>query len=763
MTKRRRKTVKRTNSPSFQPLNISIDGKLTREIVGIFYVVFVFLTFLGLKSAAGPVGDFWITFLKTTIGLWGIYLFLTVFSILAALIFFLREVPFNTAKMLGLLLFFLASLGLVQVNMGIDHMTLTQSTEHGGYVGFIVGFLLFNAFDDASKYILWAVIIVGAVLTFEYSIKEIVVLIRDTINGNSEMRHMKISQDEIDLDHALGRKQISTDDLLKASKELFKKNNVKSTSQNDEFTVHTAKITPATKAITTNVLDAAAKLAKKKEKDAGIDINTTIDEHFKWEFPSVDLLENPDTEVKLDDAYLRSNARKIEDKLEQFGVAVKVKDVKVGPTVMQYSLQPAEDVKLSKITSLRDDLKLALAAESLRIEAPIPGKSYVGIEMPNEKRSNVRLKELLLSDAFYSLKTNLRIPLGKDVSGMPIIADLASMPHLLLAGQTGSGKSMGVNTIIVSLLYQNSPRDLRLILIDPKRVELKVYNHIPHLLTPVITEVDKAVNALKWCVTEMMRRYNELESVGARNRAEFNAKVSAEKKMPHIVCIIDELAELMMTGDKKTIEGYICRIAQLARAVGIHLIVATQRPSVDVITGLIKANIPARIAFRVSSLVDSRTILDMMGAEDLLGKGDMLFMPGNGNDPKRIQGVFTPTEEVERVVNAIKLSPNDVGDIQYVDEVTSPADDSTLRGSLFEGADMDEDTMLSEAIEVLRSTGKASTSLLQRRLKIGYSRAARMLDDLEEKGIVGPADGSKPRKVYLETASAIDSVMDEEV
>lgn len=756
MVKRRRS--RKTTVKQRAPMHIAIDGKLTREIVGIFYIIFVVLTFLGLQSSAGIVGDFWINILTTLVGEKGVYLFMSVFTALAAFIFFFKEVNFNTTKIVGIILFFVSSLGLLQ--LGAEQIAPYTVKINAGVIGFAVGGTLNYFFAQAAWYILWPMIIIGAVLTFEYSLKEIVLFLISFFQ--SQDAHTSVLEKQMDKN--LGRQAISSDDLKNAVAQFTTKTLQKNSSQKDDFKVHTAKISPALEHATGSVMEAAAKLANKKEKDLGIAMNTTFDENYKWEFPSLDLLDNPDIEVKIDDSYLRENARKIEDKLEQFGVIVKVKDVKVGPTVMQYSLQPAEDVKLSKITSLRDDLKLALAAESLRIEAPIPGKSYVGIEMPNEKRSYVRLKELLLADSFYSLKTNLRTPLGKDVSGTPIVADLASMPHLLIAGQTGSGKSMGVNSIIVSLLYQNSPKELRLILIDPKRVELKVYNHIPHLLTPVITEVDKAVNALKWCVTEMMRRYHELEQVGARNLAEFNAKLSKESKMPQIVCVIDELAELMMTGDKKAIEGYICRIAQLARAVGMHLIVATQRPSVDVITGLIKANIPARIAYRVSSLVDSRTILDTMGAEDLLGKGDMLFMAGNGSDPKRIQGVFTPTEEIERVINAIKLSPNDTTDIQYVDEVTSPSEDSTLKGSMFEGADMDEDSLLKEAIDVLRSTGKASTSLLQRRLKIGYSRAARMLDELEERGIVGPAEGSKPRKVYLNASEENASfVMEDEI
>lgn len=718
---------------SIKAFLMSLEIHLSREIVGIIYIIIAVLTVLSLQGAAGPVGQFWLAALGLGFGIWGIYLFIAVIVLFAAVTFFGHTRVFSYTRMTGIFLLFCSFLGAVQVLAGFEHAE-TSVMQHGGYIGFSVGYVLSFAFAGASMYILVALFLVSLILSFDLSLVEIYRFIRAFFFESPEQKPLVRNQAPL----------FSTQTL----KEKLPDMRAIKVKDEADFKVVTSKITPVVDRANMSVVDATRAHAPKKKND--IEIQNTIDENYHWEFPSIDLLDNAETEQALDDSYLRSNAKKIQDKLEQFGIKVKVHDVKVGPTVMQYSVQPAEDVKLSKITALRDDLKLALASESLRIEAPIPGKALVGIEIPNEKRVLVRLKELLVADNFYKVVSNLRLPLGKDVSGVPLVTDLASMPHLLIAGQTGSGKSMGINSIIVSLLYQNSPRDLRLILIDPKKVELKTYNNIPHLLTPVITEVDKAVNALRWLVMEMNRRYSLLEDVGARNRVEYNEKVEKDKQIPQIVCIIDELAELFMTGDKKTIEAYICRIAQLARAVGIHLIVATQRPSVDVITGLIKANIPARIAFRVTSAVDSRTILDSIGAEDLLGKGDMLYLPGNASEPLRIQGVFIPTSEVEKVVNTIKLTPQDGDEVQYMEEITQPSDNLTFQGSIYGGEDSDEDSLMSAAIEVLRSSGKASTSLLQRRLKIGYSRAARMLDLLEEKGFIGPAEGSKPRKVYLE-------------
>ncbi len=432
-------------------------------------------------------------------------------------------------------------------------------------------------------------------------------------------------------------------------------------------------------------------------------------------------------------------------------------EVHVGPTVIQYTLRPNEGIKLSKITALKNDLALALAAKAVRIEAPIPGKSLVGIEVPNDHRSLVHLREILESKEYKEIRSNLRLPLGRDVSGKPMCGDLASMPHLLIAGATGSGKSVGMNTFLISLLYQNSPADLKLILVDPKRVELNSYNGIPHLLTPVVTDPGKAAIALRWAVAEMNRRYQLFAENRHRNIEDYNTcqevheegrEMPGHQKMPVIVIVIDELADLMMAAGKE-VEASICRIAQMARAVGMYLVVATQRPSVDVITGLIKANIPARIAFMVSSSVDSRTILDGIGAEDLLGKGDMLYLPGGMSKPVRIQGIYISSKEIERVTNNIKISaaPN------YLDEITSPKVASAavagIPASTFGDEEEDDENLYQQAIQVVTESRKASASLLQRRLKVGYARAARLLDMMEQNGMIGPVNGAKARDIYV--------------
>ena len=423
-------------------------------------------------------------------------------------------------------------------------------------------------------------------------------------------------------------------------------------------------------------------------------------------------------------------------------------EVNVGPTVTQYTLKPSMGIKLSRITSLHNDLALALAAHSLRIEAPIPGKSLVGIEVPNQSVAMVRMKNIVNSDEFKKRKSNLGIILGRDVSGCPIVADLAKMPHLMIAGSTGSGKTVCINTLITGLLFQNSPETLRFIMVDPKRVELTSYNDIPHLLTPVIVDPDKAINSLKWSITEMENRYDLLSHLGCRNIESYNEAVKTKFKqrdiLPYIVIIIDELADLMATHGRE-MEASVVRLAQMARAVGIHLVLSTQRPSVEVITGLIKANITTRIAFQVASQIDSRTILDTSGAEKLLGSGDMLYLSGDSNKPKRIQGVFISEEEVRKVADFLK-SQKRKDDGEYNQEITE-SKKSSLE-STAEESNMDEDLLYDDAVEVVKNAGKASASLLQRRLRIGYARAARLLDIMEDKGIVGPADGAKPREVY---------------
>ncbi|MFA5029952.1 MAG: DNA translocase FtsK 4TM domain-containing protein [Patescibacteria group bacterium] len=446
---------------------------------------------------------------------------------------------------------------------------------------------------------------------------------------------------------------------------------------------------------------------------------------------------------------IKANQEIIRKTLANFGIEVEMGDVNIGPTVTQYTLRPADGVKLSRIIVLNSDLALALAAHPIRIEAPIPGKSLVGIEVPNKLAARVTMGELLSSREFQQRSNNLFISLGKDVSGKACFAQLDRMPHLLIAGATGSGKSVCINSIIVSLLYQNSPDDLKFILVDPKRVELPIYNNIPYLLTPVITDVKKTINALKWTIVEMEKRFELLSRMGKRNIAAYNQ--AATDKLPYIIFIIDELADLMSTA-ANDVEAGIVRLAQMARAVGIHLILATQRPSVEVITGLIKANIPARVAFSVASLIDSRTILDSSGAEKLVGRGDMLFLGPEISKPKRIQGVFMSDQEIKSVVDYIRCQ----GEANYLEEIVERPAVGSFSGGAF--ASDDGDPLMGEAKEIIRQSGKASASLLQRRLKLGYARAARILDLLEEEGVIGPADGAKPREVFLDKLGGVDAL-----
>ncbi|MBI4250298.1 DNA translocase FtsK 4TM domain-containing protein [Candidatus Uhrbacteria bacterium] len=459
---------------------------------------------------------------------------------------------------------------------------------------------------------------------------------------------------------------------------------------------------------------------------------------------SLDLLERSNSQPTSGD--IRANKIIIAKTLENFGIPVEMGEVNVGPSVTQYTLKPAEGVKLSSLIALHNDLALALAAHPVRIEAPIPGRALVGIEVRNQKIARVSMREVLESDEFKKRPSNLSVVLGKDVSGRSRISNLITMPHLLIAGSTGSGKTVCINSIIVSFLYQNGPEDLRFIMVDPKRVELPCYNGIPHLLTPVITDVKKALHALRWAIAEMERRFDVLSRAGKRDLATYNA--SAAEKMPYVVVIIDELADIMVTAGVEA-ESLIIRLAQMARAVGIHLILATQRPSVDVITGLIKANITARIAFSVASQMDSRTILDTSGAEKLLGRGDMLFVSAELSKPVRLQGVYLSDSEIERVVNALKEAN---GDVEYDEQITAYRSDSLEGGSM--GDEDGDDELLPDAKEVILQAGKASASLLQRRLRIGYARAARILDLLEGQGFIGPADGARPREILEKDSSS---------
>jgi len=463
-----------------------------------------------------------------------------------------------------------------------------------------------------------------------------------------------------------------------------------------------------------------------------------------WEFPTLSLLSDGPGD-KADRGNMKENVNVIEKTLESFGIQAKVVEVNPGPAVTQYSMRIALGTKVSKITSLTNDLALALAAPTgqVRIEAPIPGRDLVGLEIPNRGLEFVTLKKMLLSDAFVKAKSKLAVALGLDVSGNPLVGDIAKMPHVLIAGTTGSGKSVLLNAWICSLLFRTTPAEVRLILIDPKRVEMTGYNGIPHLLTPVIVETDKILSSLRWAMQEMERRYKQFAEVGVRNLDSFN-ELSGFQALPYIVIFIDELADLMAYAPVE-VEDTICRIAQMARATGIHLVLATQRPSVDVVTGLIKANVPARIAFSVSSMMDSRVVIDTPGAERLLGRGDMLYVPPDQAKPMRIQGTFVSEKEVQKVVEFFK---NKAMPVQYTEEVTSQPSSAMKKGGGNTGGD-GHDALFEDALRLVCQYDKASASLLQRRLSVGYARAARILDQLELAGVIGAGEGSKPRDVLV--------------
>ena len=472
------------------------------------------------------------------------------------------------------------------------------------------------------------------------------------------------------------------------------------------------------------------------------------DEHY--EYPPINLLsKNTKKASKTGARALTDTAAKLQKTLYSFGVSAKVENVSVGPAITRYELKPAEGVRVSKIANLADDIALNLAAETIRIEAPIPGKQAVGIEVPNKEKEAVHLRDVVETEEFANNKSKLSVALGKDVAGQVVIADIAKMPHVLIAGSTGSGKSVCINTIITSFIYNAKPSEVKLVMIDPKVVELSVYNGIPHLLIPVVTDPRKAAGALAWAVQEMDDRYNKFATKGVRDLKGYNAAMEKEGKggkLPQIVIIIDELADLMMVA-AKDVEDAICRLAQKARAAGMHLVIATQRPSVDVITGLIKANVPSRISFAVSSQVDSRTILDMVGAEKLLGKGDMLYAPAGSSKPTRIQGAFVSDEEVEKIVDFVKAN----GPAKYSEAILESIENNNKTDKeLAEDADDDDtDPFLMEAMDVVVETGQASTSFIQRKFKVGYARAGRIIDQLEERGVISGYQGSKPRQVLM--------------
>jgi S-DNA-T family DNA segregation ATPase FtsK/SpoIIIE len=644
--------------------------------------------------------------------------FLPAVTLTLAIMLFRRDNPPRGHNYTGFIVLVLSMSALFHVGINAAQAANEAGQGNGGgFLGFLVANAMLNVLNvAAASVVLLTVIIISVILATNVDLGEMMHGIFSLFRRDGEPKPVAAQALKVN---------DPTADLLKV---------------NDNSGASTLPVR--------GQLDLSAKKPVKEKDEPQEALTAGADD--AWVPPSMDLLQLASS--KADAGDVKANAAIIKSTMESFNIGVTMDEVNVGPTVTQYTFIPPAGVKLNKITTLDTNLALSLAAHPIRIEAPIPGKSAVGVEVPNKTIAMVRLRGVLDSPEWKAEKAPLTFALGRDVSGIPMNADLAKMPHMLIAGATGSGKSAMINSFLTSLLYRNSPNDLKLILVDPKRVELGLYNDIPHLLTPVIVEPEKCISALKWAVAEMERRYKLLAEVGNRNIIEYN-KAHPEEAMPYIVIVIDEMADLMVLA-AADVESLIVRLAQMARAIGIHLVLATQRPSVDVITGIIKANIPARLAFSVASQVDSRTILDQMGAEKLLGKGDMLFSSPDFMKPRRIQGAFLDEKEVKGVTDYLRSlrAPN------YNDEVLAMK--VTIGGKSGGGGgggsngEIDDD-LFEEAAEAVIRAGKASTSMLQRRLRVGYARAARLIDLLEEQGVVGPADGARPRDVLV---SSLDQV-----
>lgn len=665
----------------------------------ILFGIALILLLAGFQNA-GPAGNFLYDIFRSLFG-WGYYLLPLILAVMGGVFLTSERRKIYGITFFGAGLFVLSGLGLIDV----------LSPNNGGFVGKAVGALESLFGYTAAIIVILIMLIVSFLVTLNLPIK-----IKKREKGwvvEEESEEEAIEEDE-------------------AEEEAEPEPTVEEVEE-EEVEPEEVTVEPTIKEKI-----AAAMTGKPKKESVAVPMDKD------YVFPPLDLLRSSVEKPTSGD--LRANANIIKRTLESFGIMVEMGEINVGPKVTRFTLKPAEGVKLSRITALNQDLALALAAHPIRIEAPIPGKSLVGIEVPNKAAAVVRLGSLINYPEFGE-SGPLSFAVGRDVTGEPMFANIAKMPHLLVAGSTGSGKSVTIHSIILSLLYKNSPKMLKLIMIDPKRVELSVYSGIPHLIAPVVTQSKKSMGVFRWALNEMDKRYEMFERAGSRDLASYNKKNPSET-LPYVVIVVDELADLMSTYGKE-VEGSIVRLAQMARATGIHLILSTQRPSVEVVTGLIKANIPARIALQVASQIDSRTILDMSGAEKLLGGGDMLVAAGD--KPKRIQGAFVSEEEIHKVAEFIREQNQDI----IGEEVSFDAKPSTEEGGSGDGmfdafsGDDSEDDLLEQAIEVVVQAEKASASLLQRRLKVGYARAARLLDIMEEKGIVGPSKGANPREVFL--------------
>lgn len=753
-------------------LEFDIAGDAKRSIAAVFLFAMAAVILLGFFGQGGMVGESLGNATAVSIG-WAKWVF-PLFLIIASVILLLRkETSFYVAKLIGLVLTFISLTGFFHWFTDVEKMQkAADAGSGGGYVGYAVAYAAVKFLGVAGGMItIIALLIIGVIIAFNFSIIHFIGKILNRIKSPSKDETAAYGESE-DSEEKDGESE--------EEDEIFNGEDGTILPEPEGENGNIGKIEfveGPDRYVDENFLAQTLSSGPLSDNKSLVKRNKIRSKKNKWRLPPTDLLESNVGGMESGDT--EKNAEIIEKTFRSFGIEVERGDVLIGPAVTQYSFKPAVGIKISKILELNNNLAMALAKHPIRIEAPIPGKSLIGIEVPNNVPAKVRLRNLVESPYFKakSKESKLTLALGEDVSGEYILTDLAKMPHLLIAGSTGTGKSVCVNSIITTLLYQNSPEDLKFIMVDPKRVELSMYSGIPHLLSPVITENSKVVNALKWVVGEMERRYRLLQDMKSQNIDSYHEKLdNGEKKkyldpnsnelveepmekLPYIVVVIDELAELMMSHGKE-VEGAIVRIAQLARAVGIHLIVSTQRPEVKIITGLIKANINARIALKVNTQVDSRTILDMAGAEKLLGRGDMLFLSSDSPKTKRIQGIFLSEDEVKKVVGFIKdqyqiqkeregESIDEGNEAGLAADITIPVFGNAAPLDLESGGnESNEDEFYEAAKAEVEKAGKASASLLQRRLRVGYARAARLLDILEDRGVVGPADGAKPREVY---------------
>lgn len=755
------------------------SSQMPNDIKGIIFITLGILMILSVfaSDSSGILGK---SIKKLLIGLFGMgsYIF-PLLMIFIGISYILKngKITFNN-RFYGIFIFILNTLLFTQMIYindyyiednfieGIKKIFIETSVIHGGIIGYIMDVPLYKLLGSVGSYIVFiSIYIISVIYVMQISLGELLTMIKGRAIQKRKFRNTLrdkdiIYDDEKDTSSSFIKglndkiKFVnflkSTEDIDTNREEIIDNEKDYRKSQMDEPKIvpNIVDNKPTNNTQMFNKADNTRRSYVKEETNNFIndEIQQKSNEiRSEYIFPSTELLNR-----NINNGYDKNGKRelinyasKLEETLNSFGVNAKVIQVTKGPSVTRFELQPSAGVKVSKITHLSDDIALSLAASSVRIEAPIPGKSAIGIEVPNKVVSAVYLSEVIESNEFKNFNKNIAFAVGKDISGKCVVADLSKMPHLLIAGATGSGKSVCINTLIISLIYKYSPEDVKLLLVDPKVVELNIYNDIPHLLIPVVTNPKKAAGALNWAVTEMTRRYNLFAENNVRNIEGYNELVKKgrlSEKLPWIVIIIDELADLMMVSPGE-VEEYIARLAQMARAAGMHLVIATQRPSVDVITGVIKANIPSRISFAVSSQIDSRTIIDSAGAEKLLGKGDMLFYPVGESKPVRIQGAFISEEEVENIVNFIK---DQKGPVEYQENIINDINTKV------EKQNSDSDELLDEAIEIAMENGQISTSLLQRRLKIGYNRAARIIDDMEGKGIISGKNGSKPRQILLD-------------